>query len=106
MSSYRFFQDHSIGGNYYPAGTTASTSDVGGTLPVGFVPTPACDPLDASALAAFYAVGPQLLLTFQFGTLSFQVRPPATYWKATPIGSGAASYQLTGLGASLSPICA
>jgi hypothetical protein len=29
----RFLRDHSIGQNYYPAGTTASTADVGGTLP-------------------------------------------------------------------------
>ena len=60
MSAYRFLQDHSISGAYYQAGTVASTADVGGTLPVNFQPTGACEPLDAPAVAAFYAMGPQL----------------------------------------------
>ena len=41
-------------------GTTASTADVGGTLPVDWPPTGAVDPLDATAVTAFYARGPQM----------------------------------------------
>jgi hypothetical protein len=107
VSTYRFFQDAYVANQYFPAGSTAATSDVGGLLPAGWVPGPYVDPLDTAAVNAFYAAGVQQLLTSQFGTLSFQVRPIATYWKATAIpGSPAMSYQLTGLGQALSPICA
>jgi hypothetical protein len=106
ISTYRFFQDAYIGGLYFQAGSVASTQDVGGLLPTGWSPGPYVDPLDAGAVAAFYAAGPRPVI-FQFGTLSFQVSPPKTYWRATPIpGSGFTSFQLTGLGAGLSPICA
>jgi hypothetical protein len=106
MSAYRFFQSAYVANQYFPAGTVAATADVGGLFPTGWVPGPYVDPLDTAAVNALYAAGPQLLLTFQFGTLSFQVRPPATYWKATAIpGSPAMSYSLTGLGIGLSPIC-
>ena len=106
MAVYRFLQDHSIGGLYYSVGTTASTQDVGGTLPTSFVPTPNCDPLDAPAVAAFYAAGPLRPVLFQPGR-SFQTPPPKTFWIATAVpGSGFTSYQLTGLGALLSPIFA
>ena len=45
---------------YYQAFSVSSTADVGGTLPVGFVPPAATDPLDASALTAFYYAVVQL----------------------------------------------
>jgi hypothetical protein len=101
MSVYRLLQDHYVNNLYFSAGSTQSTADVGGLLPFGWIPTPACDPLDAPAVAAFYAAGPKPLI-FQFGTLSFQVSPPKTSWLATPIpGSGFTSYQLTGLGSGM-----
>ena len=53
MSSYRFLADHSISQNYYQAGTTASTADVGGTLPQSWTPSNMVDPLDTAAVTAF-----------------------------------------------------
>ena len=105
MSLYRFLEDASVGQNYYQAGTQASTQDVGGTLPTGWIPNGNIDPLDAGALAAFYAKGPQPLglVRPQFSTIS--VVPPTTYWKATVIaGSAVLQWSLTGLGVGLPPI--
>jgi hypothetical protein len=101
MSVYRFLQDHYIGNLYYSAGSTARTADVCGSLPTGWVP----DPLDTAAVNAFYAAGPNKRVP-QFGTLSFQVAPPATYWIATPVPNNSAvmQFSLSGLGAGLSPI--
>jgi hypothetical protein len=105
MSKYRFLQDHHIGGLYYSAGSTASTADVGGLLPTAWVPTPNVDPLDTPAVNAFYAAGPSKRVP-QFGTLSFQVGPPATAWIATPVpnNSGVMQFSLSGLGSGLSPV--
>jgi hypothetical protein len=105
VSTYRFVQDCWIGQNYYQAGSQASTADVGGTLPSNFIPSAACDPLDASALSAFYAAGPQLLGRQWAGNAQFMF-PPVTYWKARAIpGSSAMSYSLTGLGINEPAIC-
>jgi hypothetical protein len=103
MSAYGFLQDHSIGGQYYPAGTVASTADVGGTLPTGWPPSNAVDPLDTPAVNAFYALGPQpmpVLVRQQWSTQG--VSPPVTYWRRV-VGSSN-KWQLTGLGAALPPI--
>jgi hypothetical protein len=106
MAVYRFLQDHSIGGLYYSVGTTASTVDVGGTLPAGWTPTPNVDPLDVAATNALYSAGPLRPVLFQPGR-SFQTGPPKTSWVATPIpGTGVMSYSLTGLGVGMSPIFA
>jgi hypothetical protein len=110
MSTYRFLEDAYVNGYYYLAGSSAATADVAATstipntLPIGWKPNPNVDPLDANAVAAFYAMGPQLLGLVRG---SFQlVAPPVTYWKGTPIaGSDAMSYQLQGLGINLAPIC-
>jgi hypothetical protein len=105
VSTYRFLQSAYVNNQYFQAGSTASTADVGGLLPTGWVPGPYVDPLDVAATNAFYAAGPKPLV-FQFGTLSFQVSPPKTSWIAAVIpGSPAMSYSLTGLGIGLSPIC-
>lgn len=57
MSVYRFLQDAYIG-RIFPAGTVASTVDVGGLLPTAWVPGPYADPLDFNAVNAFYAAVP------------------------------------------------
>jgi hypothetical protein len=105
MSSYRFLQDHSVGGAYYQAGTIASTADVGGTLPVNFQPTGACEPLDAPAVAAFYAMGPQLRALIRQQWVGLPVAKPFTYWIPNPNptqpGNTGREYVLTGLGAGL-----
>jgi hypothetical protein len=94
VSAYRFLEDASIGQFYYPGGTTASTADVGGTFPVGWVPSPNVDPLDAGALAAFYAVGPVQAGPVRAQFTTHPVPPPTTYWAKQSSGQ----YQLVGLG--------
>jgi hypothetical protein len=110
MAQYRFLVDHYIGG-YYSAGDTATTADVGGSLPANWKPTGGCDPLDTPAVNAFYAAGPQAtpLIRTQWSTIF--VAAPATYWKGTSLppapGTGVSpltSYQLTGLGTNMPPI--
>ena len=107
MSAYRFLSDHSIAGQYYPAGTVASTADAGGSLPVGWRPSGSVDPVDAPALAAFYAAGPQFPgnpIRTQFTGIN--VPRPATVWLPVP-GSATPPtkmYSLSGLGAALAPV--
>jgi hypothetical protein len=104
MSQYRFLSDHSIGGQYYPAGTTASTADVvGGSLPVNWVPSGAVDPLDAPALTAFFNAGPQVPLNpIRTQFTGIDVIPATTAWKPVPgTATPTRSYKLTGLGAGL-----
>jgi hypothetical protein len=103
MSQYRFLQDASIGQFYYSAGTTASTADVGGTLPTNWLPNGDVDPLDTAAVTAFYNRGPQSLGLVRAQFTTQPCGPPATYWSATPIGD-VTKWQLTGLGANLSPV--
>jgi hypothetical protein len=100
MSTYYLLADHSIGGLYFPAGSTQSTADSGGLLPVGWTPSNNCDPLDAGALAAFYANGP--CLPSPRGT----VRPPKTFWKITPqpTNPSAMQWSLQGLGIGMASI--
>jgi hypothetical protein len=107
MATYRMLSDHSIGGQYYPAGTTASTADViGGTLPLNWTPSGSVDPLDAPALAAFFAVGPQVPLNpvrTQFTGIN--VVPATTAWLPVPgTGNPTRFYRLGGLGAALPPV--
>jgi hypothetical protein len=103
LSQYRFLSDHWIGGQYYPAGTVASTADVGGTLPVGWQPSGAVDPTDVAALTAFYAAGPQGPLNpvrAQFTGIN--VNPPTTRW--LPVAGTANPnrlFTLSGLGVGL-----
>jgi hypothetical protein len=86
------------------AGDTASTADVGGTLPIGWVPNGNVDPQDNAAITAFWNAGPQLagLVRAQWSTQA--VNTPAIYW--TPFNLALFQYQLTGAGASLGPKCA
>jgi hypothetical protein len=96
MSTYRFLQPHWIGNRYYEAGTVASTEDVGGTLPAGWVPSGQVDPTDSAAVTDFFNAGVQLL-----GRIAAGVSPPKTYWTPFPAGGGTRPYGLTGLGAGL-----
>jgi hypothetical protein len=107
MSQYRFLSDHYIGGAIYPAGTTASTADViGGSLPVGWVPSGAVDPLDAPALAAFFNAGPQQPLNpIRTQFTGINVVPAITALAPVPGTSNPTrTYRLTGLGAALPPV--
>jgi hypothetical protein len=104
MASYRFLQDHNIGGQTYLAGTTASTADVGGTLPTNWVPTGQVDPIDGTAIQAFFNAGVQLLGAVRSQWTGIVVAPPAIYWQPFPSAGGTRPYQLTGAGAALGPV--
>jgi hypothetical protein len=100
MSSYRFLEDHFVGGVFYQAGSTASTADVpGGTLPTGWVPSANVDPLDTAAVNAFYNQGPAPLGLVRRQWQSNDVALPVTFWQQTA-GSVPAKWTLSGLGAS------
>jgi hypothetical protein len=95
---------HSINGYIFPAGSIQSTADAGGLLPVGWVPSGSSEPLDSAATTAFYAAGIQWWIP-QFGSLSFQIANPLTYWKVVgQVAGGFALWQLTGLGSALAQI--
>jgi hypothetical protein len=100
MSQYRFLQDHYVNGVYYQAGTIASTFDVGGSLPTGWQPSGAVDPLDEAAVTAFYAMGPQIR-----ASVGIAIARPVTYWTPNPNptlpGNAGREFVLTGLGAGL-----
>jgi hypothetical protein len=105
MASYRFLEDAFIGQDYYQAGSVASTADVGGTLPIGWIPNPNVDPQDAAGTLAFYNAGPRPLGLVRTQSLMLPVLPPTTYWKSSPIaGSPAMSWTLTGLGAAFAAV--
>ena len=99
MSTYRFLADHYTDGGFVQAGSIASTADVGGILPSDFKPTGACDPLDQPALAAFYAMGPQVGWPIRQQWAGIGVSPAVTRWVLADPNSRA--YVLTGLGAGL-----
>lgn len=93
MSLYRFLQDHFINNQTYLAGTTASTADAGGSLPSGFIPTVAMEPLDGAAVTAFWTAANIAGLTRGgFGNLglvrqqwtNIYVAPPITYFVPVP----------------------
>jgi hypothetical protein len=97
MSLYRLLTAHSIAGVYYEAGSIASTADVGGQLPSGWLPSPNCEPLDTPATNAFYAAGP-----------SGRGGGGQTYWVASsvPGNPSVMSWSLSGLGQGMPPIFA
>lgn len=101
MSTYRFCSDHVVGAFFYPAGTTAQTADVGGSLPVGWPPSAQCDPLDAAAVQAFWNVGPQLLGPVIGRWVGQSVAPPITRWTDYRWPNVFREFVLTGLGSAM-----
>ena len=99
MSSYRFLQDHYVNGVTYPAGTVASTFDVGGTLPTGWPPTGQVDPQDTAAIAAFFAAGFSCSDWFEAQWSTQAVLPPIVRWAV--VNPNTFTYRLTGAGAAL-----
>src|SRR6516225_4682921 len=97
MSTYRLLTDHEFG----LAGTVVSTGDVGGILPVGWIPDGGVDPLDPNAVEDFWNAGPQALPLILPRWVGRSVPPPVTYWVLVPGTSWA--YSLTGLGANRGP---
>ena len=101
MSTYRFLADHYTEAGFVQAGSVASTADVGGILPTGWQPTGAVDPLDAPAVAAFYAMGPQVGWPIRQQWAGIGVSPAVTRWISSNPDSR--EFVLTGLGAGLAP---
>jgi hypothetical protein len=89
-------------GRYIPAGTifTDVIGDPAQMIGGNYVPSAYFEPLDAAAVAIFYATGPQLT----GGSVPIVVSPPATKWIADPnggVGNPYRQYVLTGLGAGM-----
>jgi len=74
-------EDYWTGSQYLQAGTIQTTADLGGALPLNWVPNPNVDPVDAGAVAAYSAVGYRArgLTRTQFASLP--VRPPNYDWQ-------------------------
>jgi hypothetical protein len=99
LATYRLLQDHAIGQQHLPAGNIVSDTGPGAALPVGWLPPPNVDPLDAGAVTAFYSAGPILPGPIHQQFTTQPVPNPTTYWKQQPNGQ----YALVGLGAALAP---
>jgi hypothetical protein len=100
MGLYRALNDLVPGLAVIPAGTVFTDGASPGVqlAPTGWIPgTPAVEPLDADAVAKFFAAGPYppSLIRGQF--TNAPVQPPTTFWQRV---SGN-TYQLTGLGIGL-----
>ncbi len=81
-ATYYMLEDQWIDNQFYlPAGTIQSTRDLGGVLPLNWVPNPNVDPVDDGAVAAYTAVGyqPRGLSRQQYTTTP--VLPPNYVWK-------------------------
>jgi hypothetical protein len=94
-------QDHYVNGVTYLAGTTASTLDAGGTLPVGWIPTGQVDPLDTAAVNAFWVAGPLLTGSIRQQWSNLSVAPPVTRWVDATTPNLYREYVLNGLGTGL-----
>lgn len=101
MASYRFLQDHYVNGVTYLAGTTASTADVFGSLPARWQPSGQVDPLDNTAVQAFWNAGVQLLGLVRQQWTGIPIVPPTTYWTPAVTPNPYREYLLTGLGAQM-----
>jgi hypothetical protein len=95
LARYRFLEAHYIAGaRVIPAGVVETTVDEGGILPTSFVPDGACEPMDRTAIEAFYRAGPAHC------RIHPTVNVPTTYWLLNPATK---EWSLTGLGADLPP---
>jgi hypothetical protein len=101
VARYRLLQTHYVNDRLLEAGSVVTT---GAELPNGWLPTGSVEPLDADALAAFYAAGPQdcelARVTAVGRGVSVPLDAPVTFWKLVSGGR----WQLTGLGAALPPV--
>jgi hypothetical protein len=75
MAKYFLMDAVYDGQRYYERGTVASTADVGGTLPVDWIPPPCVDPMDDAAILAFHRAGPQIT-----GWVRYGLPPPKVHW--------------------------
>jgi hypothetical protein len=109
MASYRLLAPIYVQDRYMEAGTIVTDQGGNANIPVGYVPPPlACEPLDDTAIAFYYAAGPRGVggaefgLTIQFGYaggpghfVGQQGGKPTIYWSRV-ISGPFIRYQLTG----------
>ena len=103
-ASYRTIRPHFLSNTFVPTGTVITEG--GGLIPVGWSPTLAVDPLNAQAVANFYAAGPRNACNEDLSLFAVDnywnqgASPfiqPTTYWvKNFPSNL----WSLTGLGSS------
>jgi hypothetical protein len=92
MGKWRLLSDHYMQNGMIAAGEVVE-------MPADWRPSNAVEPLDAEAVDAFYAAGPQVvpLVSERWNV----VTQPTTYWRQLP---GGRQWALTGLGALLPPV--
>jgi hypothetical protein len=80
-ATYYLLQDLYINEHYLPAGTIQTTQDLGGVLPLNWVPNPNVDPVDTNAVVAYTAAGfvSRGLMRQQFSPIP--VLPPNYVWQ-------------------------
>jgi hypothetical protein len=100
-AQYRALQDL-YPGIFIAAGTIFSDSAPDFSVPVGWVPPAAVDPISPEAIQNFWNAGPQFVgLIRQQWTNTGGIGPPAIYWQPYPAGGGTRPMILTGAGAAL-----
>jgi hypothetical protein len=96
-----------LNGRYFEASDIIDAAN--GDIPPGWTPTiGGVDPLDADAIAAYWAVGPgttggldaEFRVVLPYNRYSYTVQNPAVRWVRTGV---AGQFILTGAGASLGP---
>jgi hypothetical protein len=93
---FRFLAPVYVDGRMFNAGEVCE-------MRADFIPPGCVEPLDASAVQAFYRAGPQPLgLVRQQWSDLIVTHYPATYWK--PIDAAQEHWVLTGLGAHLGSV--
>jgi hypothetical protein len=95
LGTFRFLKDHWVDEDYILAGDVKEMFTF-------WVPTADVEPLDTTAVNAFYSAGPKLGAVIRSQFTNRPIAPPITYWRALSPNLWA----LTGLGAAKAPISA
>ena len=90
---------HYLASGYAEAGTVVTE---GQNIPLGWIPTAACDPQGSAAIQAFWNVGPRPISGGEYSRDFYPWVPlkPVVYWQFYDDEGG---YILTGAGAALGP---
>jgi hypothetical protein len=113
MATYRVMSPIFVNGRLIEAGQVVSDTGLGALLPANFVPSGACDPMDADAIQKFWNVGPREMdwanASVTQGTWGTQggrwtgvtIAPPTIYWTPFRNPNPNNEFILTGVGAVL-----
>ena len=80
MATYIFLVDAVVNGQYIQAGTTQSTVDAGGILPIGWPPIVDVDPVDSVAIWNYWAQGPRQRNLFRQQWVGLPIPNPIYTW--------------------------